>query len=232
VLADYSLDDSTAVHLIIKDESGAEILHLLVGERSGSGGFVRRAGSAQALRSDKNFLSDFGVWGETISAPPRSQWIDLVAYKVERDDVRGIELSWADGHLAMGKEFEAEPATADSAAAAAAKDYEWRVSVPSSFLAKKTTADGILGSLTNIRARDAVGVVTEEEAGVRGLGEGADRASIRLTDGSVRTLRFGGEVEGADDQIYFQVDGEALVWSLPKYLRDNIFKNPDDLKPD
>jgi hypothetical protein len=86
--------------------------------------------------------------------------------------------------------------------------------------------------LSNIRARDVVGTATEEEAGARGLGDAAERASITLSDGSVKTLLFGGKVEGADDLLYFQVDGETLVWSLPKYLRDNVFKNPDDLKPE
>lgn len=232
VLADYSLDDSTAVHLVIKDESGAETLHLLVGERSGSGGFVRRAGSDQALRCGHNFLSDFGVWGEDMSPPQRSQWIDLVAFQVERDEVRSIQLSWADGSLNMAKEFELMEAPADSAAAPAPADYEWRVSDPGDFLAKKTAADGILGSLTNMRARDVVGTATEADAAGRGLAEGGERATLTLADGSTHTLLFGSTLPDADDQIYFQVEGEQLVWSLPNYLRNNVFKDPGELRPE
>lgn len=232
VLGDYSLDDSTAVHLVIKDESGSETLHLLIGERSGNGGFVRRAGSDQALRCDHNFLSDFGIWGEELTPPQRSQWIDLLAHQVERDQVRSIQLSWADGSLSMAKEFEVMEAPADSVAAPEPAEYEWRVSEPGNFLAKKTTADGILGSLSNIRARDVVGPADEAEAQLRGLGGDAERATLTLEDGSTRTLLFGATLPDADDQLYFQVEGESLVWSLPNYLKNNVFKSPDDLRPE
>lgn len=232
VLADYALEDSTALHLLIKDESGAEMLHLLVGERSGPGGFVRREGSSEALRADHNFLADFGVFGEEITVPQATTWMDLVAFSAQRDSVESIELSWTDGRLRMAKEFAAADAPDSNAAPAEPQQYEWRVSEPSNFMAKKTTADGILGSVCSVRARDVAGRFDASIAGEWGLGEAASRATVHLSNGESKTLLFGSDLEDDAEQLYFHVEGDDLVWILPGYLRGNVFKDPGTLKPE
>ena len=232
VLADYQLGDDQAIQLLLQNESGANILHLLIGKQSGSGGFVRRAGSDQVLRLSHNLLSDFGVWGEEITEPERNAWIELTAFRAERDSIESVELNGPDGLVSMVKEFEAaSPAAVDSLAPPAAPlNYEWRVQKPRSFMAKKTSADGIVGSLVNLRARDVVGPAVEDSLGVYGLGDAADRVVLRMRNGDEHVLLFG--APKGEDQFYFQVAGKPLVWSMPSYLRTNIFKDANELKPD
>lgn len=229
VFGDYLLGDSEALHLQIQDEGGSDLLHLLIGKRSGNGGFVRFADSNEVLRVDHNFLSDFGIWGEEITSPAHGTWIELAAFKANRDDVRTIELSWPDGPLVMSKEF-AETALDSTGSVVDPAGYEWRVGSPSNFLAKKTTADGILGSLVGLRARDVVGSAEPDSLGAWGLGDAADHALLRMADGSEHDLLFGSPK--GEDQFYFQVAGESLVWSMPNYLRGNIFKDLQALKPE
>lgn len=256
VLEDYDLSDSTAIHCIVKDEQGEPIVDLLVGKRSGSGGFVRTAGSPEVLLANHNLLSDFGIWGEDQKDPAATSWLDLVAFEAERDDVRTLELAWSEGSLALEKEFqvpepEADEAdeteaeegegddtmeTADEAAAAPAPapaeptEYEWRVTAPENFLAIKTKADGILNSLSTLRARDVVGRGGDLQA--YGLADGADRVVVGMADGTSSTLLFGAPLPDDENQFYFQVEGEELVWSMPKYVRTNIFKEMSELEPE
>ena len=49
-------------------------------------------------------------------------------------------------------------------------------------------------------------------------------------DGTQHTLLFGAAVPEEDNQLYFRVEGEDLVWSIPDYLKGNLFKSADDLK--
>ena len=230
VLGDYQLRDDQALHLRIDDEAGDPLVDLYVGERSGNGGFVRRAGSDEALRAGHNFLSDFGVWGEEIAAPAHTTWMDLQAFKAERDSVQSIELVGAGGRLALAKEFEPVAADTTGAVPAVPAAFEWRLTAPENFLAKKTVADGILGSVVSMRARDVVGAADADSLAAWGLDDGADRVSVTLGSGLTRTVRFGAEF--GDDTVYFRVDGEPLVWAMPSYLKDNIFKDVDALRPE
>lgn len=236
VLADYALADSSALHVEVRDESGSEVAHVLVGKRSGSGGFVRTAGSNEVILGDHNFLSDFGMWGEDQKDPDRSSWLELAVFKVVADSVHALDLKWSEGSLAMQKEFEEpEPVVPDTTGAAppppAVPSYEWRVTAPGSFLAMKTRADGLLNSLASLRARDVVGPYAAEAVDY-GLGEDADRIVVSMADGSSRTLWFGKEVPDDANQFYFRVDGEELVWSVPGHSRTNLFKSVDELKPE
>jgi hypothetical protein len=241
VLADYDLDDSTAVHCVVKNEQGEPKVDLLIGKRSGSGCFVRFTGSPEVLLANQNLLNDFGIWGEDLGDPNRSAWLDLVAFKVERDDVRDIDLTWSDGHLDMKKEFQeppkTEPAATDTTAAETTPpapppptEYEWRVTAPKSFLAVKTKADGILNSLVNLRARDVV--ARDGDLDSYGLTGKCDQVVVTEADSTAHTLLFGNPLPDDENQFYFKVKGEDLVWSMPKYVRTNIFKKPSDLEPE
>ena len=233
VLDAYALDDSSAYHVRILGEGGDPMLELLIGERSGQGCFVRRPGSNRVLLADHNFLSDFGVWGDERPAPKASSWIDLVAFEVERDEVRTIEIRGDEQTVVMTKEFvETEAAAADTMIAAGPEvqdpnAYEWRVTAPSDFVASKTRADGVLNAITNVRARDVVGDALEEDLG---LGDDARSVVVTLADGTSHSLYFGETLGDDDSLLYFRVEDEALVWSLPEYVANNVFKTEDDLR--
>lgn len=232
VLDAYALADSQAIHLVLRNESGDPLLHWLVGKRSGQGGFVRRDGSNRAYLASHNFLSDFGIWGDELGAPTHTSWLELQVHKEERDDIHAIQLVSDAGTVRMRKEFaEPEVAEGDSTAAPVTPaEYEWRVEEPGNFLAKKTVADGILGNVASLRARDVVG--TDADNPAYGLGDDAARVVVTYADGTEETLWFGAEFPDDDSQVHFRKEGEDLVWALPSYLRTNIFKPVDELRPE
>ena len=236
VLAAYALDDSSAYHLAVRNERGEALVEVLIGKGTSNGCFVRLPGSDQVLAANHNFLTDFGVWGDDRSSPAASQWVDTVAFQVERDAVRAIELR-GDETVVMVKEIE-EPEPVPVAIAngapqsipgqADADAYEWRVTAPSNFVAARSRADGIVNSLVTLRARDVV--ATGEVGEEFGLGESASRAVVTLEDGSTHTLLFGAGLPDDTNLFYFRVEGKPLVWSMPSYLRSNVFKTSEELR--
>jgi hypothetical protein len=231
VLDDYALSDSLAYHLHVRGEDGQNLVELMIGKRSGAGCFIRQAGSNEVLLGSHNFLSDLGIWGDERGDPDAKSWIDLLAFSVERSDVRGIGLSQDGSRIVMDKEFP-EPVAAEGDSVEAVEpdpeSYEWRVSEPRNFLATKSRADGILNSLISLRARDVV--LRGEAPAEYGLDESADQVLVRLEDGTQKVLLFGADMADEQGQFYFKVEGEDLVWSMPEYLKGNIFKSVDDLK--
>jgi len=229
VLDAYALDDPNAYHLEVLDESGTPMAALLIGKRSGSGCFVREPGSDRVMLADHNFLSDFGLWAEDRPAPKADLWIDMAVVKLERDAVRTVELVTGDGPLVLTKEFvDLGSAAEDSTETLPDADaYEWRVTGPEEFVASKTRADGVLASMVSLRARGLVGDTVLDEYG---LGEAARKAVVTLEDGTSTTLRFGGVTPDDESLLYFQVEGQPLVWTLPDYVAKNVFKSAEELK--
>ena len=231
VLDAYALDEPNAYHVRVAGEGGETLAELLIGKRSANGSFVRAPGSDQVLLADHNFLSDFGVWGDERQAPAVTSWIDLVAFTAERDDIRTVTVE-GENSFVMTKEFvEAEPAVSDTTATEPAVQdpnaYEWRITSPENFVASKTRADGVMNALTSVRARDVVGDTVQDEYG---LGEDARRVTVTLEDGTSHTLLFGAPTADDETLLYFKVEGESLVWSLPQYVANNVFKSVDDLR--
>ncbi len=227
VLPDYALDDSTAYHLTLRDESGSAMVELLLGQRSGNGCFVRRPGQTKVYLADHNFLSDFGIWGDERKPVDPKSWVDLQAFTLKGDDVRRIEI---DGSTKLTMEKEFAEAAADSAAPPSPQTYEWRVTRPANFLATRTKAESILSSLSSMRATDVVARGEIPEGA--GLGDEADVVRIYGEEGILATLRIGSKVADNTAARYFQVEGEDLVWALPEYIAKNILKSADDLRPE
>lgn len=228
VLAGYGLTDDEAVHVVLKGESGDEVVHVLLGKPGSGGGFVREAGSNRVILGSRNLLSDFGIWGEDNKNPQASTWLALELFKPDRNTVTNITLRSEAGTIAMAKDFSL--AEADSAAAPDPTAYEWQVTEPSSFTALKTRADGILTTLTNMRAVDIAAPPASPED--YGLGEGCDRAEVVQDDGTRTVMLFGNDLEDEAGKFYFQIEGQANTWLMSEYVRGNVFKTVDELKPE
>jgi hypothetical protein len=234
VIDSYALADSSAYRLTVAGADDEPLVDLLVGKRSGSGCFVRRVGETRVYATDHNFLSDFGVWGDDRPAPQVSSWVDLVAFETDRDQVSQIRIE-GDETVVLDREFVTPDSTASAAeegeavpAAPPAEDnYEWRVN--SDFVGSRTRGDGVLSAVVSIRARDVLG------RGDAPDGSGLDdpsRVVVTTSDGDESTLLFGGAVEDESGQVWFQVEGQDLLWAVPDYVRNNLFKTPDELRPE
>ena len=47
---------------------------------------------------------------------------------------------------------------------------------------------------------------------------------------AVADLLFGEVLPDDENQFYFRVQGEELVWAMPAYLRTNVFKSVEDMQ--
>lgn len=229
VLDGYGLSDEEAVHVVLLDESGDELLHVLLGKPGSGGGFVRLAGSDRVILGTRNLLSDFGIWGEDNKNPQSSTWLALEIFKPDRNTVTSMELVSGGKTIAMEKVFTAA-AESDTVSTPDPEAYEWKVTQPRQFTALKTRADGILTTLTNMRARDVAPPPASPDE--YGLGEGCDRAVVVQDDGTRTVMLFGKDLEGEEGQFYFQLEGSDTYWLMSEYVRGNVFKSVDELKPD
>jgi hypothetical protein len=54
---------------------------------------------------------------------------------------------------------------------------------------------------------------------------------VITVDGAVEiTLLFGNPVEEKGGQVWFQVEGQELIWAVPEFVKTNLFKTADDMR--
>ncbi|NCQ34988.1 DUF4340 domain-containing protein [bacterium] len=234
VVADYGLDDSTAVHIrCYKD--GKPVVSLEVGElaKNHPGNFVRQTGSPKVYLSNVSLLSPLGIYGE-LTAPKSRQFLELQAVKEDRLAVDRIVIRDGNSTLEMHKEFAMiQPDTSGGEPAPDRNTWEWQLDEPRSVALAKTKTDGVLGTLVSIRATD-VGDPGADPA-VYGLDQPPRSATLVMNDGSEVVLEFGIERETVGDHpggTYLRVQGKDTVWVANNYTVKNIFKELDDLLPD
>jgi hypothetical protein len=236
VLADFGFTDSTTVRITGYDTSGASAFTIEAGEkpRQGTGSFVRQPGASQVYLVAADLLGAMGMY--TATAGPQSRhFLDLQAFKCEREDVEAITLRDGARSLALTKTFTTiQPAAGDTVHSGPYTDranWEWRVE-PRRPVAK-TKVDAVLAAVTSLRAQDVADPAAPPAA--YGLDSPARQAAVKLADGTTTTLSFGAARAGGPGQpagVYCRVEGRPLVWVVGQYQVESIFKNPDDLKPD
>lgn len=235
LLADFGFTDSTTVRITGYDPAGAVAFTVEAGEKPGQGvgTFVRQPGAAEVYLASADLLGALGVYSAG-TGPQGRHFVDLQAYKIERESVDSITLDDGGRALTLTKVFtQIQPAAGDTTHAAPYTDrasWEWRVE-PRRPVAK-TKVDAILAAVTSLRAQD---VADPAAAAQYGLDPPARRAVVALADGSTTTLAFGGARAAGPGQpagVYCRVEGRPLIWVVGEYQIESIFKNPDDLKPD
>jgi len=237
VLADYGLDDSTAVH-IRGYQGGSQVFGLEAGNTSQGqpGNFVRLPDRNAVYLSRESVLSQLGIYGE-VAAPKARHFLDLQAVKEDRNAVDRIVLRDGDQVIEMAKEFAPNPpAEGDTTGADPGVDrltWEWKLVKPGTEMLAKTKADGVLGSLVNIRAADV-----DDPGGdlaAYGLDSPARSATLVLEDGTEMVLEFGAERPADGDKqagTWMRIRGQDRIWVVTSYTTKNIFKSLEDLRPD
>ncbi len=236
VVADYGLDDSTAVHIrLYKDDK--PVVSLEVGGRSQGqpGNFVRRTGDNAVYLSTASLLSPLGIYGDP-TVPKSRHFLELQAVKEDRLAVDRIILRDGKSVLEMHKEFTVtETDSSDTTDAEPKVDrtvWEWQLDKPRRKALAKTKADGVLGTLISIRATDVADPTADPAT--YGLDEPRRTATLVMEDGSRVILEFGNEREAEGDHpagTYMRVQGKDTVWVATDYTVKNIFKSVDDLSP-
>jgi len=220
VLADYGLDDAQAIRLRVYDLSGKEQGKLLLGKQvpGGSGFFVRREGERKAFAAQGNLLGSLGVWGEN-REPAGKRFLDLKVFEADRQAVDSLVLQNGETRMVLAKEFTKTAAdTLDRA------QYAWRLNGKE---ASKSAADGVLGALASIYARDLL-----DPAGSYDFSGKRQRADVVLSDGERKTVEFGAAVSQPEEGLPMRIAGKDYIYLVPTNLTERIFKSRDDFKPE
>ena len=238
VLDDYSLDRDHAVNVTVFGKDFQPVLRLLVGKRpaGATGDFVRRPGSNEVYLTSASLLNALSLYGGP-AKPQSRNFIELQAYKAERDDVDAILLEDNGQTIELVKDIQAKPATAGAPGYSTKGGvdrsiYEWRLVKPKAKPALKTKADALLSALTTIRAAD----VADPKGDLMGYGllKAARKATLRLKTGKSFTLYFGGTRPEAPDQpggVFMRTDADNTIWVVRESLLAAMFPKADDLLP-
>lgn len=247
VLADYQLDDASAVRIRAYDGDGKQTLALDIGGKpeGAQGNFIRRPDSPAAYLSPADLLTHLGLYGGP-GTPLNRHFLDLQAFQADRLAVDRLALADQDGPREMIKEFavvELRDDTAGDSSGELAEEtpateidrttWEWKLTAPRDAALAKSKADGVLSAAVSVRAIDVDD--PNADPGTYGLGPDARTVTLVLEDGSSSSLAFGAERAAAGDiqaGVWMQVQGEPTVWVVSNYVVTNIFKTVTDLLPE
>lgn len=232
VLADYQIDDGNGVHVVGLGTGGTELFHIVVGKTASRGGsFVRKNGSDDVLLTGASLRSSFGVWGDEPKPPEAKRWLELRVHQAERQEIDRITLHGGDGTIELVKEFAAaapDTAAEGDSAAPAVDRTQWTWKDGSGNEVDKGKADGILGTICNLYASDAVSPADPDD--VYGLAQPKRSVEVSFHDGRTETLYFGNN--GPEDKkTYAKVGEDGLPALIYKATVDRLFPERSTLKP-
>lgn len=222
LLPDFQAGDEKGLHLVGLGSGGSELFHLVVGKTALRGGtFVRQASSNDVFLTPSALRSSFGVFGDEPEPPSSARWVELRVHQADRNDVDRVELTDGGTTTVLEKVFAAAP---DDTTAVDRNAYTWKPDGRGEFDKAKT--DGVLSTLTNLYASDALDPAT---LGDSGLDAPARTATLYFADGTVTTMNFGA-VREEDSKVYFQL-ADALPGLIHKATVDRIFQDRAELSP-
>lgn len=233
VLADYGLDEESAIHMVLMDGEGNTLKHLLIGHKAPgySENFVRLEGSNDVYLVMQNFRSPFGIYGEKNDTDPDYKRLaEMSVMKIQKDDVTRVELTAPYRELVLQlQEMPAEEPVADATPVQPPPEpeTEWVMLKPE--MDKSLTDSGvnkITGAFAYVNATEVVDRGSLEKYG---LADPIGTCQVTDSSGNVRKILFGDKVPGGGNNRYVCFDDDDLVYKLSGYKVHSIFTGLGEL---
>lgn len=128
--------------------------------------------------------------------------------KIQRDAVRGLEVSGPEGRYALSREAD-----------------EWTITAPVRTRAGRYSVDGFVGLLESLRF-DEVAAEDARDLKPWGLHKPTRTVALKLADGSTKTLEIGSSP--ADKKFHARVGGASLVTVIPGAVVEDLEKGLDN----
>jgi hypothetical protein len=196
--------DSSGIEAKFSDSSGNLIAHFFVGKMGTDyrSGYVRKADSNNVYIMDGNLRSMFGK--------ESGEWRDKTIFDFSSGNVTKVTLASEAEKILLQLDVESN---------------EWKLIEPEAANAKKDVVDGILNSLSALKAND---FADKKELKEYDLDEPKSLVSADLNDGTSKTLFIGKEESG---KYYVKRADQETVFQVSKYTIDNqLLKKAADLK--
>lgn len=230
VLADYSIDDASAIHLSLLDANGEEKKRLLFGKQGPdwSETFVRIAGSNDVYLAGENLRRAFGITSDDAQPIDSKQWCALTVMKLPKDDLSRIEVKAPHKRLVLELQDKVE-AVEESEAAESPEtpleptepEKEWALVKPKLDTEPKTGGlNRILSAFAQIQTSDIVGRGNLEEYG---LGEPVGTCLVITKNGGEHRLSFGDAAKDGRGGFYVRLNDDDLVYVMDRWQLDSIF---------
>ncbi len=234
----YAITDAKGIHFLLKDESGKVMANLIIGKKPDDQGssFVRFSGNDKVYFTDKDLLSDLGVYGDidTVSHFNARRFADLHAVDQKKEDLEMIALVSGAKRIILKQVEREEDAAKNDSTAAGQKKKVWVLAQGKKESDLDTKAvDSFLRDVTSIYASEVVDGIGNSLADLNKPARyGTDKPGhyivFKKPDRPQENVIFGKEYE-KDAGYFLEVQSDGLVYKVSKANFDRIFKWIDDL---
>jgi hypothetical protein len=236
LFGEFAIGDAEAVHLILYGTGATVLQHLLLGKESadGSGIFVRLQGQPKIYALNKNLRRELRIHesaeeGTEIQIDPKG-WLDFQPFRNLKDEeVVKISLASPGRHLVFErKQVESQEVQKEGEKKTEPKT-EWvlsQESTPALFRIKQDGVEQIIPQLKNAAAEDVIDPKKEKECGFESP---TYTVTLRLKDGTEKTLIIGKLIDENKDERFAEIKGERLIWNWPHWATEGIFRDAKSL---
>ncbi len=235
---EFAITQKQAVHLIVRDTGGTEMMHLLLGKAGPDwrSSFVRIAGGNSVYLVNVGLLSRLGV-GRPKEGPltgiEAHRWLDLTLLPgVEADKVVALHLRSPQTELS----FERAPGKAEKGSTTPegvvkekpGEKGPWKLTTAGiPYAARDRGVDALLKGLLNRRAEDVADPAKEAQYGFE---DAKYTATLTFEDKTTKKIVVGRET-GKDERekFYLKIEGDPLPYTVAAYVVERLFEDAGKL---
>jgi hypothetical protein len=229
LLSDFSIGEEQTFHLVLYDEEGNQLYHLLVGKKGPDwkSAFVRRAGESKVYLANENLLTQFGIYGEGTRELDFNRWTDLKLFDFDEKDLTQMVVETPKRKRVFERREKTPKVSEDTTEAEMTRapqvEYEWVQISPEYESLEARPIQNLARAMVNLHGAE---VVDPDKPQEYGLSKSRHRVELTLTGGRSVVFVVGEESDKKTGNRYCQASESDLVYTIPKFQFENIFERP------
>ena len=229
LLSDFEIGEEETFHLVLYDEEGTELNHLLVGKKGPDwkSSFVRRSGESNVYLVNENLLTQFGVYGEGERELDFNRWTDLKVFDFTEKELTRMAINTPKRKRVFEKREETPGISEDTTEVQTPMlptiEYEWVQTLPNYESLEERKITNLARALANLRASE---VVDPTQVGKYGLSKPYYTVELTLEEGRSLVFSVGELSDKKAESRYCRSSESDLVYIIPKFQFENIFERP------
>jgi hypothetical protein len=229
LLSDFEIGEEETFHLVLSDEEGTELSHLLVGKKGPDwkSSFVRRSGESNVYLANENLLTQFGVYGEGERELDFNRWTDLKVFDFTEKELTRMAINTPKRKRVFEKREETPGISEDTTEVQTPMlptiEYEWVQTLPASESTEERGIVNLVRALANLQASE---VVDPTQVGKYGLSKPHYTVELTLEKGRALVFSVGQLSDKKAESRYCRSSESDLVYIIPNLQFQSIFERP------
>jgi len=229
LLSDFEIGEEETFHLVLYDEEGTELNHLLVGKKGPDwkSSFVRRSGESNVYLVNENLLTQFGVYGEGERELDFNRWTDLKVFNFTEKELTRMAINTPKRKRVFEKREETPEIREDTTEVQTPMlptiEYEWVQTLPAFESLEERKITSLVRALANLQASE---VVDPGQVQQYGLSKPHYTVELTLEEGRSLVFSVGQLSDKKAESRYCRSSESDLVYIIPKFQFENIFERP------